>query len=211
MESGGASDDSASLYSSDSEGGDQRSSHSLSLDNGAASSLTVEVLDLPSRLAERQHLYKRKALTTHTSGVCDTLSAASLALPASGTPSSACEGEWVIPPVFAPESPHRVAAEALAVNHMLGTAAYWLASVNIASVPPAVQEELFKLAGTCLSATLHFPGTTAGHPIGDSTAPPLALAGEGSTSGCRRPRAAAVLGASSDPAQRGRCKQHHLN
>ena len=97
--------------------------------------------------------------------LCVTLSL----LPASGTSSSAPAGEWVIPPVFTPKSPRRVAAEASAVNHMLSTAAYWLASVDIASVPPAVQEELFKLAGTCLSATLFFASrfitrsTVAGH------------------------------------------------
>jgi hypothetical protein len=209
--SGGVSDGSASLDSSDSEGGDHCSSHSLPLDDGADSSLAVEVLELPSRLAERQRQHKRNALTPHISGVQDTLSAASPALGASGTPSSASAGEWVIPPIFAPESPRRVAAEASAVNHMLSTAAYWLASVDIASVPPAVQEELFKLAGTCLSATLRFPSAAAGDPIGESTAPPRASAGEGSTSGQRRLRSAAVLGASLDPTRGGRRKRRRLN
>jgi len=211
LESGGVGDDSASLHSSDSGGEDHWSSHSLSLDDDAVSSLAAEVLELPSRLAERQRLYERDASTMHTSGVRGVLSAASPVLAASGTPSSAPAGEWVIPPVFAPESPRRVAAEASAVNHMLSTAAYWLASVDIASVPPAVQEELFKLAGTCLSATLRFPSTAAGDPIGDSTAPPLASAGEGSTSGRRRPRMAAVLGASSNPTQGGHRKRRRLN
>jgi hypothetical protein len=152
LEGGGVSEDSASLHSSDSEGGSHRSSSScsLSLSNVGASSLAVEVLGLPSRLAERQRQHTRDALTTHSSAVRDTLSAASLALAASGTPSSAPAGEWVIPPIFAPESPRRVAAEASAVSHMLSTAAYWLASVDIVSVPPAVQEELSKLAETCL-------------------------------------------------------------
>jgi hypothetical protein len=211
LEGGGVSDDSASVSSSDSGGGSHGASHSLSLSDVAASSLAVEVLELPSRLAERQRQYARDALTTHSSAVRDTLSAASPALAASGTPSSAPAGEWVIPPVFAPESPRRVAAEASAVTHMLSTAAYWLASVDVASVPPAVQEELFKLAGTCLSATLRFPSTAAGDPIGDSTAPLLASAGEGLTSGRRRPRMAAVLGASSNPTQGGRRKRRRLN
>jgi hypothetical protein len=210
-EGGGVSDDSASLSSSDSEGGSHGTSDSLSLSDGAASSLAVEVLELPSRLAQRQRQHARNALTMHSSTVRDTFSAASPALGASGTPSSAPAGEWVIPPVFAPESPRRVAAEASAVNHMLSTAAYWLASVDIASVPPAVQGELFKLAETCLSATLRFPSTSAGDPIGDSTAPLLASAGEGSTSGRRRPRMAAVLGASSDPTRGGRRKRRRLN
>src|ERR1700682_769248 len=211
LESGGVSDDSASLHSSDSEGGSHSSSCSLSLSNVGASSLAVEVLGLPSRLAECQRQHARDALTMHSSAVHDTLSAASPALAVSGTPSSAPAGEWVIPPVFAPESPRRVAAEASAVTHMLSTAAYWLASVDIVSVPPAVQEELFKLAGTCLSATLCFPSTAAGDPIGDSTAPPLASAGEGSTSGQRRPQTAAALGASLDPTREGRRKRRHLN
>jgi hypothetical protein len=211
LESGRVSDDSASIYSSDSEGGSHGSSFSLSLSDVAASSLAVEVLELPSRLAERQRQYARNALTTHSSAVRNTFSATSPALGASGTPSSALTGEWVIPPVFAPESPRRVAAEASAVNHMLSTAAYWLASVDIASVPPAVQEELFKLAGTCLSASLRFPNTAAGDPIGDSTALPFASAGEGSTSGHRRPRSAAVHGAILDPIQGGRRKRRRLN
>ena len=89
LEGGEVSDDSASVSSSDSGGGSHGASHSLSLSDVAASSLAVEVLELPSHLAERQRQYARDALTTHSSAVRDTLSAASPALAASGTPSSA--------------------------------------------------------------------------------------------------------------------------
>ena len=61
-------------------------------------------------------------------------------------------------PVFPPESPRTVASEVQTVEHMLTVANHWLASVDVSTVSPAVQERLSLLAGQSFKTVLQrFP------------------------------------------------------
>ena len=61
-------------------------------------------------------------------------------------------------PVFPPESPCTVASEVQTVEHMLTVANHWLASVDVSTVSPAVQERLSLLAGQSFETVLQrFP------------------------------------------------------
>lgn len=152
-----------------------------------ASRLAIEVVGLASRLAERHRLHERSVAAARSHTLHDTFLAGGVSPPEpEPAPSPAQAGEWVAPPVYAPEAPRRVAAEADAVNHMLSTAAYWMASVDITSVPLEIQEGLFRLTATCLAASLRFPGAGPHHSdpaSGHTPAPPPAAAGTGATLG----------------------------
>jgi hypothetical protein len=145
------------------------------------------VVGLASRLAERHRRHERNAAAARSHSLHDTFLAGSVPLPEpEPTSSPAQAGEWVAPPVYAPEAPRRVAAEADAVDHMLSTAAYWMASVDVASVPLEIQEGLFRLTATCLAASLRFPGAGPHHSdpaSGHAPAPPPAVAGAGANIG----------------------------
>ena len=61
-------------------------------------------------------------------------------------------------PVFPPEAPGQVVAELAAVAHMLHTAAHWLQSVDVSSVPPDRQGELVHLTAACFRGGLRLSG-----------------------------------------------------
>ena len=142
-------------------GGDSQSdSLDFSLDSSGDDSddLATEVMGLSHRLAERQRQHNQRMAETTAQSLHHTSLADGVPQSPTGPPAPA---GWVVPPVFNPESSGRVAAEVSAVTHMLDTAALWLASVDISSVPADVQQDLFRVAETCLAASLRFPAAQA--------------------------------------------------
>jgi hypothetical protein len=122
--------------------------------------ISAEVLGLPGRLAERLERHQRGVNARLAHSLDDTFlndrNTWSEAPERMSLPEE--EGDSASPQ-FPPENPGRVAAEVSAVEHMLGTAIFWMSTVDISSVPPAVQERLASLSEQVLRTALRFPRT----------------------------------------------------
>ena len=177
------------------------------LEDTVASSLAIEVMGLPSCLAEHMTHHEHDAAMDGRYTLSDSF-IADLSLLSASKPSTSIQ-EWIAPPIFAPEAPCRVAAEVSAVTHMLGTAAFWLASVNIESVPPAVQEEILMLAETCVLAALRFPNAAV--QWGDLVVPPATVVGAGTSPRRDRPSEPAHPRGASSSSTQGRCHKRRCH
>jgi hypothetical protein len=122
--------------------------------------ISVEVLGLPGRLAERLERHQRGVNSRLAHSLDDTFlndrNAWSEAPERTSPPEE--EGDSASPQ-FPPENPGRVAAEVSAVEHMLGTAILWMSTVDISTIPPAVQERLASLSEQALRTAFRFPRT----------------------------------------------------
>jgi hypothetical protein len=133
--------------------------------------LAGEVMSLPGRLARRQQLAAlSRAYELRDTFMADPLPGAASPVP---TPPLRVGGAEVY--VLPAEEPRRVAEEVAAVEHMLNTAAVWLASVDTSSVPLGAQDRLATLAGQALGAVFRFP--VAQQAIGDLLHPSSAAGG----------------------------------
>ena len=194
-------------------GGDSQSdSLDFSLDSSGDDSddLATEVMGLSHRLAERQRQHNQRVAETTAQSLHYTSMAGSAPQSPTRPSAPASASGWVVPPVFNPEPSSRVAAEVSAVTHMLNTAAFWLASVDISSVPADAQQDLFRVAETCLAASLRFPAAQAlweGPMVRNELVHPTSQSGSNSALAAAEPQRAP-----SDSSQRHRRKRrHHRN
>ena len=119
----------------------------------------ADVLSLPSILAHRKREADIRLATTLHESFRETFIARPSVLrkPEAAAAWAPVEGGPAYP-VFPPESPRTVASEVQTVEHMLTVANHWLASVDVSTVSPAVQERLSLLAGQSFETVLQrFP------------------------------------------------------
>ena len=129
-----------------------------SMNDQTGFTLMIEVAGLHSRLAARQREQERRTTEIRAQSLRDTFMADGSPPSTPPPPSSSLDDDAGSLPVFPPEAPGRVAAELAAVAHMLHTAAHWLQSVDVSSVPPARQGELIQLTAACFRGGLRLPG-----------------------------------------------------
>ena len=136
--------------------------------------LTGELMSLGGRLAERQEV----AALSQTHELRDTFMAGLHSRPASPLPVSPLYVDGEMVHVLPPQEPRRVAEEVAAVEHMLRTAAIWMASVDVSTVSLEVQDRLAMLSGLTFVSALRFPH--AEEVFRDFSAPPPEEAGASS-------------------------------